>query len=153
MHSVHPCLQFYSFKIITMVHFRSKITSRYHLLIYFAVFHEKPAANLPEGTKVIWENKQIVFVHPDFKATQHASNSLFNKLNHYYLRYENGRELDSNQRTAVDKLKEKTDIVEFNISQFNELLDKIEEFGNDELAEFFQKKVSGERHFIALFHL
>lgn len=39
------------------------------------------------------------------------------------------------------------------MSQFNEVLDKIKEFGNQELAEFFQKKVSGARHFIALFHL
>lgn len=79
--------QFYTFKIVSMTHFRSRIHSRYHVLIYFAVFHEKPAANLPEGTKVVWENKQIVFVHPDFKAIQHASNSLFNKLKHYYLHY------------------------------------------------------------------
>jgi hypothetical protein len=80
-----------------MVNYFTKISSHYQVLIYFAMFHEKPAGAMPPGTKVVWMDQQIVLVHDNLKTIQAASHSLKNQLKLYYLNLYTGKSFNSNQ--------------------------------------------------------
>lgn len=132
-----------------MVNYRTKISSHYHVVIYFALFHEKPAAGLPEGTKVFWEQGQIVFMHKDFNAIKQASQELSGKLHHQFLNLYAGRSLQAHQRKGIDDLSRQGKLTELARGKFLELLDQISSLGNTQLLEFFKEKMGDSEEVIA----
>jgi len=87
-----------------MVSYKTKISSYYHVVIYFALFHNKPASGLPPGTRVEWAGQQLSIVHENFNIAKNAARELDKKVLPLYLHIHHERPLDGVQLQAIKQL-------------------------------------------------